>query len=282
MPINCAIPIANLTRDQFIGRDELVMKCAYATQNNLGRLCDEHVYESELAGRLRAAGMKNVMTQVPLRVTHGLFTKEYRLDLVANDAVYELKTVTQLVPAHDAQVFNYAMCLGVQCIKLLNFSDARVNGKLRITPFTTAQRHACKISTRGWQSLSPKCQLLKDHLTNLVDDLGGFLEASLYQEALSCLLFAPETRLAVTSNGIELGTHALPMLAEHIAFHVSSYTNYVEHQRPPLPAPSRDSPTQVPPLDQLQPPGHHAHHLDQIKNQPPSPAIPLPLIPLPK
>jgi len=232
MPITCAIPIANLTRGEFIERDELIMKCAYATQNKLGRLCDEQVYENELAERLRAAGMSNVMTQVPLRVTHGLFIKEYRLDLVANDAVYELKTVTHFVPAHDAQVFNYAMCLGIRCIKLLNFSDTRVTGKLRITPFTVTQRRACQISTNGWQPLSPKCQLLKESLANLVEDLGGFLEASLYAEALSFILAAPETRLAVTSSGVLLGTHALPMLAEHIAFHVSSYTDYVEQQRP--------------------------------------------------
>lgn len=234
MPIACAIPIANLTRGEFIERDELIMKCAYATQNKLGRLCDEQVYENELAERLRAAGMNSVMTQVPLRVTHGSFTKEYRLDLVANDAVYELKTVTQFVPAHDTQVFNYAMCLGIHCIKLLNFSDTRVTGKLRITPFTADQRLACKVSTDGWQPLSSRCQLLKEHLKNLVEDLGGFLEASLYAEALSCILAAPETRLTVTSNGIDLGTHSLPMLAEHIAFHVSSYTDYVEQQRPHL------------------------------------------------
>lgn len=231
MPIHCAMPIANLTRDEFIERDELVMKCAYATQNNLGILCEEQVYENELADRLRVAGMKNVMTQVPLHVTHGPFTKEYRLDLVANDAVYELKTVEHFVPAHDAQVFNYAMCLGIRCIKLLNFSDTKVKGKLRIAPITTAQRHDFKITTSGWQPLSPQCQLLKEHLASLVDDLGGFLEASLYQEALSFILSAPETRLTVTSNGVDLGTHSLPILAEHVAFHVSAYTDYLGHRR---------------------------------------------------
>jgi len=234
MPITCAIPIANLTREEFIERDELIMKCAYATQNKLGRLCDEQVYENELAERLRSAGMMNVRTQVPLRVTHGPFIKEYRLDLVANDAVYELKTVTQFTPAHDAQVFNYAMCLGISCIKLLNFRDSRVNGKLRMVPVTPFQRHACKINSSGWQPLSPRCHLFKEQLTNLIDDLGGYLEACLYSEALSCILPAPETRLIVTSNGIALGTHALPMLDEHIAFHVSSYTGYLGHQLPHL------------------------------------------------
>ena len=51
---------------------------------------------------------------------------------------------------------------------------------------------------------------------------------------MSCLLTAPETRLTVTSNDIELGSHTLPMLAGHTAFHVSSYTTYIEQQRPHL------------------------------------------------
>ena len=264
MPIHCAIPFANLTRNEFIERDELVMKCAYATQNKLGRLCDEQVYENELAERLRAAGLKNILTQVPVRVTHGLFTKEYRLDLVANDAVYELKTVTQFAPAHDAQVFNYAMCLGIRCIKLLNIQGAKVNGKLRITPVTTDQRHTCKIITSGWQRLSPRCQLFKEQLTAIIDDLGGYLEASLYEEALSCILPAPETRLAVTSNCIVLGTHSTRMQSDHIAFHVSAYTHYVEQQRPHLQRLLATLPLKCLHWGQLQPPKHHPDHLAQI------------------
>ncbi|WP_395741580.1 GxxExxY protein [Prosthecobacter sp.] len=234
MPIKCAISIDNLTRDEFIRRDELVMDCAYAAQNKLGRLCDERVYENELADRLRTAGVKDVATQVPLYVTHGPFTKEYRLDLVADHAVYELKTVTQFTRAHDAQLFNYAMCLGIRCIKLINFRGNNVDGKLRIMSVTAPERHAAKISTNDWQPLSPRCQLLKQHLTGLVDDLGGFLEASLYEEALSCILAAPETRLTVTSNGIELGTHATRMLADHIAFYVSGLTENIPRHRPHL------------------------------------------------
>ena len=234
MPISCKTPIANLTRDEFVERDDVIMKCAYATQNKLGRLCEERVYENELADRLRAAGMKNVMTQVPILVTHGPFSKEYRIDLVADDAVYELKTVAQYLRVHDTQVFNYAMCLGIRCIKLLNFRETKVDGKLRIVPITPAKRYACRIITEDWKPLSSRCQLLKDHLTAIVADFGGFLEASLYEEALTCLLSAPETRLTVRSNGNERGTHPTRMLTQHIAFYVSAYTDDIDHQRPHL------------------------------------------------
>jgi hypothetical protein len=46
-------------------------------------------------------------------VVHGDFQKEYRCDLVADDVLYELKTVRALVAEHDAQVLNYAMLLSI-------------------------------------------------------------------------------------------------------------------------------------------------------------------------
>jgi hypothetical protein len=74
MPIICDLPIKSLNRAKFVQRDELIMKCAYASQNKLGRLCDEKVYENDLADRLRAAGMGSVLTQVPIVVAHGGFS----------------------------------------------------------------------------------------------------------------------------------------------------------------------------------------------------------------
>lgn len=227
MPIVCATPIANLTRDEFIERDAIVMACAYDSQNHIGRLCDERVYENDLADRLRAAGFRNVMTQVPILVTHGSFSKELRLDLVADDAVYELKTAEQYVGAHFSQVLNYAMCLDIRFIKLLNFRPSKVDGKLRVSALTQVDRYAARINCDSWRPVSPRCHLLKDHLYTLVADLGGYLEVSLYEEALSFLTDAAETRLAVTRDGLELGTHPLQMLAEQTSFYVSGFTQAI-------------------------------------------------------
>ena len=72
MPIRCPIVIRNLTQPEFDERDRIVMRCAYAAQNELGRLCDERVYENDLALRLRAEGMPGVHTQVPVTVSHAM------------------------------------------------------------------------------------------------------------------------------------------------------------------------------------------------------------------
>ena len=97
----------------FEERDRTVMSCAYASQNELGRLCDECVYEKDMVIRLRAAGCHEIHTQVPLTVSHRDFAKTYRLDLIVDDALYELKTVNDLAGEHEAQLLNYMLLLEI-------------------------------------------------------------------------------------------------------------------------------------------------------------------------
>ena len=231
MPVSFPFKIARLSRDEFVARDELVMRCAYASQNRLGRLCDERVYENDLAARLRAEGMKSVLTQVPITVTHGSFTKEYRLDLVADGAVYELKTVLHLAGDHDAQVLNYALLLDILCIKLLNFRNAKVEGKLRLAPVARDRRDAFQIDDSRWKPISPRCPALKRILSEVLTDLGSFLEARLYGEMLASLVPTSEARLTVTRDGIELGTHPVQLLDEHVAFCVTGLTTSMDQHR---------------------------------------------------
>jgi GxxExxY protein len=231
MPITCSVPVPNPSESEFLARDKIVMRCAYASQNALGRLCDEKVYENDLADRLRFSGLPNVLTQVPIIVRHGDFEKVYRLDLLADGAVYELKTVEQYAGAHFSQIYNYAMCLDIKFIKLLNFRPSKVDGKMRASPFTSAIRHAVQVITTNFKPCSARCPVVQDCLQSLVADIGGFLEVSLYDEALGALTNAPEVRLIVARNGFELGTHPLRMIAEHVGFHVSSFSENVRHQQ---------------------------------------------------
>ena len=80
--------IAALSADGFEKLDYRVMGHAYSSQNELGRLCDECVYEADMKARLLADGFRSVQTQVPVTVTHRDFSKTYRLDMVADDALY--------------------------------------------------------------------------------------------------------------------------------------------------------------------------------------------------
>jgi hypothetical protein len=91
MPIHCPIRIACLDAEEFEALDYRVMGHAYASQNELGRLCDESAYEADLKGRLMADGFRAVHTQLPVTVSHRDFSKIYYLDLIADDALYELK-----------------------------------------------------------------------------------------------------------------------------------------------------------------------------------------------
>ena len=65
LPIVLPFPIRNLTQREFDEVDAVVMRCAYASQNALGRLCEERVYENDLAARLRTVGLPEIHTQVP-------------------------------------------------------------------------------------------------------------------------------------------------------------------------------------------------------------------------
>lgn len=95
MPIHCPITIKCLTATEFEKLDYRVMGHAHASQNELGRLCDECAYHADMKARLLADGFRSVLTEVPVTVTHRDFSKKYYLDLVADDALYELKCLSE-------------------------------------------------------------------------------------------------------------------------------------------------------------------------------------------
>jgi GxxExxY protein len=233
MPIACQLKPRNLTPAEFDERDAVVMRCAYTAQNTLGRLCDERVYENDLARRLRAEGFKSVHTQVPVKVTHDGFTKEYRLDLVADDALYELKTVSAFAPPHEAQSLHYAMLADVNHAKLLNFRPGKVQGKLLFNAMLGEKRRNIHREEQSWLSLSPECDALKQRLHDLLEEWGGCLEARLYEEALIDFC-GGETkcvrRVPVGLDEIELGSHAVNSHAEGLFFLVTAFTGALECQ----------------------------------------------------
>lgn len=226
MPFHCPLPIPALSRDEFEERDRVVMSCAYSSQNELGRLCDERVYENDMAVRLRAAGCGDVHTQVPLTVSHGDFTKTYRLDLVADGALYELKTVSELSGAHDAQLLNYMLLLEIPRAKLLNFRGAKVQGALRATPLDHTKRRAFSVDASRWSERSGECRRLFDTMVELLGDWGAFLDVRLYEQALVHFT-GGENRVVceipLSRAGCELGTHRFPVHATGCAFAVTAF-----------------------------------------------------------
>ena len=57
MPISCPIKFSPISRDEYRKLDYQVMQHVFACHNELGRLCDEVIYQNDLNARLCAAGL---------------------------------------------------------------------------------------------------------------------------------------------------------------------------------------------------------------------------------
>ncbi len=227
MPIHCPVTIRCLDADNFAALDYRVMGHAYASHNTLGRLCDESAYEADLNARLLADGFRSVQTQIPVTVTHRDFSKTYFLDLLADDALYELKTAATLIGEHEAQLLSYMFLVGIQRGKLLNFRPGRVQGQIVATSLTQNERRRFTTVTDRWEDLTPDCSVLRQTLSDLLKDWGAFLEITLYQEAL--IHFAGgqsqvEHRVRLCRNGVDLGTQRMLVYAPGVAFRLTAVT----------------------------------------------------------
>ncbi|MCX6873267.1 MAG: GxxExxY protein [Verrucomicrobia bacterium] len=229
MPIHRAIPLSDLSPDEFDRIDAVVMRHAYDAHNRLGRLFDERVYENELARTLRAAGHE-VHTQVPVTVTLGGFEKIYYLDIIVDHMPYELKTVATLLPEHKAQALHCAMLMDVRRVKLLNFRNERVEGNLCFAPVNDALRRQARFDTGTWRPQSDICESLLRQLRELMADWGTHLSSRLYTEALVHFSGGEARCLQRVPVG-DLGTHLLQSHAPGMAFLLTSLTRGLEDYR---------------------------------------------------
>src|SRR5437867_1534121 len=141
MPIASPVPLQVIEQAQFAKLDYQVMRHAFDSQNELGRLCDEIIYRNDLAARLEAAGLGPVRMEVPVTAAHRDFAKTYSLDLIVADAaIYELKTEIRLAADHDAQLLNYLFLQGTHHGKLINFRPTQIESRFVNTSLTAEAR----------------------------------------------------------------------------------------------------------------------------------------------
>lgn len=231
MTINSPLDVRPLTAEEFQEIDYRIMGHAFASQNRLGRLCEEAAYQRDLQARLLADGFRSVQIEVPVTVSHADFSKTYFLDLVADHAVYELKTVETLNNEHQAQLLNYLFLLGVPRGKLINFRPPKVQGRIHATSLSPRDRHHVRMDLSRWRDLSNSCATLRRMMQELLADWGAFLDFELYQQALtyfcggeSCVL----QRCPLSRNGISLGTQRFHVHSPRLAFRVTAVTEQIE------------------------------------------------------
>lgn len=110
-----------------------IIGCAIDVHRVLGPGLIESAYQESLCYALEKEGMRyERQTYVPAAYGQVTLDKAYRPDLIVNsEVVVELKTVSKLLPVHDAQVLTYLKFSGMQRGLLLNFQVRRMVAGVR-------------------------------------------------------------------------------------------------------------------------------------------------------
>ena len=101
-----------------------IIRCFYAVYNELGTGFLETVYENSFAIALEELGLQ-IEKQKPIPVHfRNRLVGEFRADLIIEDKVIlELKAVSNLQTAHEAQLLNYLKATNREIGLLFNFGD---------------------------------------------------------------------------------------------------------------------------------------------------------------
>ena len=239
MPITSPVSLRSIGQAEFAKMDYQVMRHAFDSQNELGRLCDEVIYQNDLALRLDAAGLGPIRKELPLTVTHQSFSKTYFLDLVVGDAaIYELKTVARLSPEHDSQLLNYLFLHDVHHGKLINFRPPQIETRFVNTGLSPGARRQLEINTSRWREAEDGSRLLREVVVGLLEDWGAFLEIPLYLDALVHFLGGEHKviqSIPFSRDGVTLGGQRLHLAGPDTAFRITALTDdtvaYEQHLR---------------------------------------------------
>jgi GxxExxY protein len=112
---------------------DIVIDEAIRIHRELGPGLFESVYETILAGRLEARGLKaERQVSVPLEFDGHSFEVALKVDILVDDRlVLEIKSVEQLSKAHGKQLLTYLRLLKQPVGLLLNFSAATMKEGIR-------------------------------------------------------------------------------------------------------------------------------------------------------
>jgi len=101
-----------------------IIACAYDVHNKLGFGFSEKVYENAMMIKLSQKKLPSIQ-QAPINVHfEDQLVGEYFADIfVDSKIILELKAVSVLTKAHEAQMINYLKATGVKVGLLLNFGE---------------------------------------------------------------------------------------------------------------------------------------------------------------
>ena len=110
-----------------------IIAAAYTVYNKMGFGFLESVYEKCLLIELGKAGLR-AEPQKPIVVEYEKeVVGEFKADIVVEDTIIlELKSVKQIVQAHEVQLVNYLVATGKPVGLILNFGEQEVEVKRKV------------------------------------------------------------------------------------------------------------------------------------------------------
>ncbi|NIA31191.1 MAG: GxxExxY protein [Actinobacteria bacterium] len=226
MPINLSTQIQTISYESFHTLDYQVMGIAFSIHREMGRFWNEKIYQNELSYRCQKAGL-DVASEVAIEASHQDFCKSYFIDLLINNAIYELKAARSLTKEHEKQTINYLMLTGLNYAKLLNFRSPSVQYRFVSTNLTPEKRHNFTVIDDDWRNLDEKSIWLKKMLLGLLSDWGAFLEVTLFYDALTYFLGGEDEVLKsieVCNSMHHIGAQKVHLLSSDVAFKITSIT----------------------------------------------------------
>lgn len=199
-----------------------VMRVAFAVHKELGCLCDESVYQARLEHRLKGEGLQ-VEREFSQRLQFRNFDKPLYLDLVVNrQAIYELKTVSALTPAHTGQLMSYLFIANAERGKLVNFRPASVESRFVNATLDDTERRRFGICAREWCGPDE----FREMVSQLVTDWGTGLDQSLYAQAVVHCLGGDEVvtrQMPMQMDGCPMGNQRFHLLPDGAAFQITTF-----------------------------------------------------------
>ena len=112
---------------------EQIIGCAFQVYNKMGFGFLESVYEKCLLIELEKASL-NYEAQKPLTVYYdNEIVGQFVTDIIVEDKIIiELKSVRQIIKAHEIQLVNYLVATKKEVGLLLNFGETKVEVKRKV------------------------------------------------------------------------------------------------------------------------------------------------------
>ena len=137
-----------------------IIGAAMSVHSELGYGLLEPVYQEAMHLELLDRGIANEREQeIEIYYKRHLLEKKYRMDIVVDDIIIELKSVSKLISAHRAQLCNYLRLTRKPLGLLINFGEESLIGERWAYDKTTNE---CYLVDRNMKPIDDYEYLLDD------------------------------------------------------------------------------------------------------------------------